>query len=82
MPGLNSPSWVGKRPTFMPYPPTLRALWLAEDLLSRLACLSRAVKDGGQVSELHLAALQHDVLCLLDEVGGFEEVAAPYRDAD
>lgn len=63
-------------------PQTRRAIWLADDLLSRLAYLIHALGDGGQVSALHLGAVQHDVLCLLDEVGGFEEATAPYRPSD
>lgn len=59
--------------------PGVRARALASRLLIGLTCLSRAVSDGGAVSELHLLSLFEDTAALLDELGGFDDVLGPYR---
>ncbi len=55
---------------------SIAATGLASHLLVTLLYLSRAVENGGQVSELHLASLIESAAELLQEVGGFEDVLA------
>jgi hypothetical protein len=41
--------------------------------------LIRAVRDGGQASELHLGAVLDDVLRLLHELGGFDDASRQFQ---
>lgn len=51
----------------------------ARGLLLTLILLVRAVRDGGQVSELRLGAVLDDVLRLLHELGGFDGVIRQFQ---
>lgn len=54
--------------------PCMQARAHADRLLAQLAYLLRATRHGGQASELHLNALLEDLIGLLVELGGFDDL--------